>query len=79
MTMPSDKEHAEILSYLNGPSTDKVKAIASKIVSEAEERITKNYAPFAQKVEEHDGFISNFAQAFSHVSGFLQKATGKKK
>jgi hypothetical protein len=64
MSMPNDKEHQEIINYYNGPSTDKIKAIAKQVISEAEERITKNYLPFAQKVDEHEGFISKIKRNF---------------
>jgi hypothetical protein len=64
MSMPNEKEHLDILKYFNGPDTDKIRAVASEVVSKAEERITKNYLPFAQKVDEHDGFISKIKRNF---------------
>lgn len=67
MTMPTKQEQEDLLKYYTGPSTDKIKAVAGELVAKAEERITKNYLPFAQKVEAHDGFISKIRRAFSGV------------
>lgn len=61
MNMPTDKEQLEILNSYNGPITDKVKAIVSRV----EERILKeNVRPLAEKLEEHDGFISKIKRNF---------------
>jgi hypothetical protein len=74
MTMLTDAEQNQLNDELDGPITHKIK----RMLSQAEQRILQQVAPIQDKVEQHDGFITNFAQSFSHVSGFLQKATGKK-
>jgi tetrahydromethanopterin S-methyltransferase subunit B len=84
MTMPKDSEHEEILKYYNGPSTDKMKAIATKVMSEAEERILKqNVRPIVEKVNEHDNIFADLGRSFSAGFGIITsvagKVTGKKK
>jgi deferrochelatase/peroxidase EfeB len=68
MSMPSKKEQEEILRWEDEQhsvtTSAKIKAITADMISRAEERITKNYLPFAEKVDEHDGFISKIKRNF---------------
>jgi deferrochelatase/peroxidase EfeB len=68
MSLPTDKEQEEILRWEDEQhsvtTSAKIKAITADMISRAEERITKNYLPFAEKVDEHDGFISKIKRNF---------------
>jgi deferrochelatase/peroxidase EfeB len=68
MSLPSDAEQKEIMRWEDEQhsvtTSAKIKAITADMISRAEERITKNYLPFAEKVDEHDGFISKIKRNF---------------
>jgi hypothetical protein len=69
MSMPSKKEQEEILRWEDEQhsvtTSAKIKAITTEMLAAAEERITKNYLPFAKKVEAHDSKLAKILRAFS--------------
>lgn len=70
MSMLTDQEQEELLNA-DGPITEKIKAIAERIVAEKNEitveRIFKEFLPFLRTIDNVDQYIKKLKRALSGV------------
>jgi hypothetical protein len=69
MSFLTDDEQNKLNDEMEGPTTQKI----NKQLSASEERILKQLRPLAEKVEEHDGFIASFRDAWNRGIGAVTK------
>ncbi len=71
MTMPTDEEMKQLLREEKGPITDKIDRRISIALKQFEQR---KFELLEKKVNEHDGFIVNFRDAWNRGMGAVTKA-----